>query len=136
MATGVLDSWVLMALFNDEPGAEHAEKLLRDAVTGGYRLLMCVVNWGEVYYSIMRAQSQNAAEEKTRQIAALPIELVPVEADLALARQAAVFKARHKLSYADAFAAGLARIRKAELITGDPEFKVMEDEIKIHWVRG
>jgi predicted nucleic acid-binding protein len=48
---------------------------------------------------------------------------------------AADFKARHKLSLADAFAAALAKERKAELITGDPEFKALEKEIKIGWLK-
>jgi predicted nucleic acid-binding protein len=49
-----------------------------------------------------------------------------------LADTAADFKARFKLSLADAFAAALAKEKKAELVTGDPEFKPLEREIKIH----
>jgi len=37
-------------------------------------------------------------------------------------------------SLADAFAAALARERKAELLTGDLEFKSLEKEIKIGWL--
>lgn len=33
------------------------------------------------------------------------------------------------------FAAALAKSRKAELVTGDPEFKQVEDEIKIGWLK-
>ena len=47
---------------------------------------------------------------------------------------AADFKARFKLSLADAFAAALAKELKAELVTGDSEFKALEKEIKIHWL--
>ncbi len=36
---------------------------------------------------------------------------------------------------ADAFAAALAKEKKAELITGEPEFKPLEKEIKIHWLK-
>jgi len=60
-----------------------------------------VVNWGEVYYNTMREVSQEAAEQKAREIASLPIDLVGVGDDLALVRQAAIFKATHKMSYAD-----------------------------------
>jgi predicted nucleic acid-binding protein len=49
-----------------------------------------------------------------------------------LADTAADFKARFKLSLADAFAAALAKENKAELVTGDTEFKPFEGEIKIH----
>lgn len=134
MATKVLDSWALMALFHDEPAAGKVEKLLQKANGGTHQFLMCVVNWGEIYYSVMRGASQAMAEAKTKEIAAMPVEIVPVGNDLQLARQAAIYKATHKISYADAFAAALAKVRQAELITGDPEFKALEKEIKIIWL--
>ena len=135
MATKVIDSYALMALFNDEPGAGAMETLLLKAESGNPRLLMCVVNWGEIYYSIKRGASSGMAEEKAREIAGMPIELVGVDADLHLVRQAAAFKATRKMSYADCFAAALAKTRNAELVTGDPEFKKVEGEIKIAWLR-
>jgi predicted nucleic acid-binding protein len=48
---------------------------------------------------------------------------------------AADVKARFKLSLADAFAAALAKEKKAELVTGDPEFPPLHQEIKIHWLK-
>jgi predicted nucleic acid-binding protein len=53
----------------------------------------------------------------------------------ALADIAADFKARFKLILADAFAAALAREKKADLVTGDPEFRPLHHEIKIHWLK-
>jgi ribonuclease VapC len=68
----------------------------------------------------------------------MPLDLTaPIEvhaADRRLADVAAGFKARFKISLADAFAAALAKERKAELVTGDPEFRVLEKEIKIRWL--
>ncbi len=46
---------------------------------------------------------------------------------------AAHIKAEHQLAYADAFAAALAVSNGATLVTGDPEFKVLEDSLSIHW---
>ena len=135
MATKVLDSWALIAFFEDEPAAEEVEKLLAQAGADKHKLLLSVVNWGEIYYNTMREVSQEAAEHQARDIAALPIDIVGVDGDLALARQAAIYKATHKMAYADCFAAALAKERKAELITGDPEFKALEKEIKICWLR-
>ena len=57
-----------------------------------------------------------------------------VDADLALTKQAAVYKAEHKMSYADCFAAALAKVKNSELVTGDLEFKEVEKEIKITWL--
>ena len=135
MATKVLDSWALIAFFEDEPAAEQVEKLLAQAAADRHRLLLSVVNWGEVYYNTMREVSQEAAEQKAREIAALPIDIVGVGDDLALARQAAIYKATHKMAYADCFAAALAKSKNAELLTGDPEFKELEKEIKINWLK-
>lgn len=134
MATKVLDSWALIAFFEDEPAAEEVEKLLVKAEAGTHKLLLSVVNWGEIYYNTMRKVSQEAAEQKAREIAGLTIELVPVETDLHLVRQAAIYKASGKLAYADAFAAALAKLRNAELVTGDHDFKQVENEIKIGWL--
>ena len=134
MATKVLDSWALIAFFEDEPAAEAVETLLQQAMDGKVKLLMSVVTWGEVYYITMREVSQAAAEQKTQEIAALPIDIIGVSDDLTLTKQAAIFKATHKMSYADCFAAALAKQEGAALVTGDPEFKVVEKEIKIQWL--
>jgi len=93
MPVKVLDSWALMALFNDEPAADAVEQLLVQAAAHREHLLLCVINWTEIYYSVMKGHAALAAEEKARQIAELPVDLVPVSGDLALARQAAIFKA-------------------------------------------
>ncbi|MEY2499678.1 MAG: hypothetical protein QOI07_12 [Verrucomicrobiota bacterium] len=137
MATMVLDAHALMVLFNDEPGADEVEKILIKAEGGTPRLLMSVVNWGEIYYSILRGASQEVADAKAHEIAGMRIELVPVEAnDLQLVREAARFKATRKMSYADCFAAALAKINNAELVTGDREFKQAEGDLKkIRWLR-
>jgi predicted nucleic acid-binding protein len=133
MATKVLDSWALMALFNDEKEADAVEKILEQARAEKHKLLMSVVNWGEVYYSVMRGASVEMAEEKLKEIAAIPIEIV--DADQHLTRQAAIYKATCKMSYADCFGAALAKARNAEFVTGDPEFQEVEKEIKINWLQ-
>ena len=126
-----------MAFFNDEPAAEEVEKLLLKAAEDKHKLLLCVVNWGEIYYSIARTEGEAVAEQKAADLATLAIELVPVGAegeDLELVREAAKLKASKKMSYADCFAAALAKLRNVELVTGDPEFKEVEGEVKVCWL--
>lgn len=136
MAVKVLDSWALIAFFEDKPAAEQVEKLLVKAEAGTHVLLLSVVNWGEIYYSTMREVSQQAAEQTAKEMAGLAIEIVGVDDEnLDLVRQAAIYKATRKFSYADAFAAALAKSRKADLVTGDREFRLVEDEISIEWLR-
>ena len=132
MATKVLDSWALIAFFEDEPAAEAVEKILEQAAAEKHKLLMSVVNWGEIYYNTRREVSEAAAEQKLKEITAMPVEIVG--ADLQLTKQAAIYKATCKMSYADCFGAALAKMRNAEFVTGDPEFKSVEKEIKINWL--
>ena len=133
MAAKVLDSWALLAFFNGEDAADDVETLIHKAINEKVRLFLCVVNWGEVYYGMWRAGGQAAADDVAADLSRMPIELV--EADLPLAKQAAIYKATNKMSYADAFAAALAKIKNADLVTGDAEFKPLEKEIKINWLK-
>jgi predicted nucleic acid-binding protein len=133
MPVKVLDSFALIAYFRDEPGAETMEDLLISAGKKDNPLLMSDVNYAEVKYSIVKKDGAGAWAEAAKVLQGLPIDFHPTTR--ALADFAAEFKARFKLSLADAFAAALAREKKAELVTGDPEFKALEREIKIHWLR-
>lgn len=133
MAVKILDSWALLAFFKGEDAADTVEALIHKAAAEKARLLLCVVNWGEIYYGMWRAGGRAAADEVAADLSGMPVELV--DADLHLTKQAAIYKATHKMSYADAFAAALAKIKNAELVTGDPEFKQVEKEIKITWLK-
>ncbi|MGI0016276.1 MAG: type II toxin-antitoxin system VapC family toxin [Nitrososphaera sp.] len=130
--TKVLDSWALMCYLEQEPGAEKVIELFDKAAQSSESLLMCVVNWGEVYYQVMRRLGEPKAQEVERLIQSFPILLV--DADRDLTREAARLKATKRMSYADCFAAALARQHKAKLYTGDPEFRTVEKEIKITWL--
>ena len=132
MATKVLDSYALMAFFEDEPGADFVRGLIQKAVESNTPLLMCVVNLGEVWYSIARATSAETADQYIHEIKGMGIEII--DADWILTHQAATFKCNGNISYADCFAAALAKLKKAELVTGDKEFKSLEGEIKISWL--
>jgi predicted nucleic acid-binding protein len=131
MKRTVLDASAVMTFSANRPGAEKVEQLLQLAVDGKRELLMCVVNWGEVYYSVWRDQGPGFARQILAQMAQLPILLIP--ADVELARHAAEFKASFNLPYVDGFAAALAVSRKASLATSDKDFASVEKKLHIHW---
>jgi ribonuclease VapC len=131
-AVRVLDSYSLLAYIEGEAGAETMIEIFRVARDSGRSLFLSVVNWGEVYYITMREAGHERADEVAHLISTLPIQIVP--ADLDLTRQAAELKSKHRMSYADCFAAALARQRKAELVTGDRDFRQVEGEVKILWL--
>ena len=129
----VLDSFALIAYFRDEPGAEAMENLLVIAGKRDTPLHMTDVNYAEVKYSILKKDGAVAWGEAAKILQGLPIDFHSTTR--ALADTAADFKERFKMSLADAFAAALAKEKKAELVTGDPEFKTLEKEIKILWLK-
>jgi predicted nucleic acid-binding protein len=107
-------------------------EIFRAARDSGRLLLLSVVNWGEVFYITLREAGRERAEQVAHLISTLPIQII--SADLDLAKQAAEFKATRKMSYADCFAAALAKVRKAKLVTGDKEFKQVEEDVKLLWI--
>lgn len=128
----VLDASALLAYLWKEPGYETVKELLTKAAESQRNLLMTTVNWGEACSVLMRESGFEEAERILKFVETFPIEFVGV--DLALARQAAIFKAIQKLPFADCFAAALTKLRKGELVTTDKDFKAVEKEIKIVWV--
>jgi predicted nucleic acid-binding protein len=128
----VLDAYSLIAYLEGEEGKETVMEVFRSARDSGKDLLLSVINWGEVFYITLREEGQKRADEVAHLVSTLPVQIVP--ADLELARQAAQFKATKKMSFADCFAAALAKLNKAELVTGDKEFKQVEGEVKVLWI--
>ncbi len=127
----VLDASALMTFFENRPGAEKVQDLIRLGVEGKRQLLMSAVNWGEVYYSTWRTKGPGVARKVIEDIAQLPLEIVA--ADLDLTRAAAELRAEHKLPYTDGFAAALALHRKASLATSDKDFARVEKKLDIVW---
>jgi predicted nucleic acid-binding protein len=129
----VLDSYALIAILFDESGAENVEELLSAAAESDRPVYISAVNWAEVLYIVSRREGRAGLEKVMEFGRGAPLEIVP--ADAQLAGLAASYKAENKMSLADAFAAALAKEKKAELATGDPEFKCVEKEIKIRWLK-
>ncbi|MCZ2123452.1 MAG: type II toxin-antitoxin system VapC family toxin [Anaerolineales bacterium] len=128
----VLDTWAVIAYLEDEPSGEQVEDLIATAHEEQIPIYMSVVNAGEVWYTLAREISEEEANASVKSLRDLRIQFE--DADWELTQEAARFKSQHKMSYADAFAAALAKTMKAELVTGDKEFKSLEGEIKIAWV--
>ena len=128
----VLDTWAVIAYLEDEPSGEQVEDLIATAHEEQIPIYMSVINVGEVWYTLAREISEEEANASVKSLRDLRIQFE--DANWEITQEAARFKSQHKMSYADAFAAALAKIRKADLITGDKEFKPLDGEIKISWI--
>lgn len=121
MSSIVLDTQALLILYMDEDGAEHVAGLLKQVLDRKIKGYMNVVNLTELYYILSR-KSKKVADEKERNVRSFGVKIVPVK-DNALWKEAAMLKANHSLSLADAFAAATAKTLRSKLVTGaDPEF--------------
>ncbi len=130
----VLDSYALMVYFEDETGADKVERLLEQSEQGKVRLLMSIVNWGEVYYSLCRSKGLEKAEDSLLIIEQLPIKLIEV-VDKAFMYRVAQLKAHHTIALGDCFAAALAIERHCPVITGDKEFEKLGNLLAVDWLR-
>jgi len=128
----VFDAWSIMAFFEDEPAGQKVERIIADAQENQIPMMMSIINAGEIWYILAREISESEADSSMTELKHLGIEFI--DADWNLTAEAARFKSKNRMSYADCFAAALAKVKKADLITGDEEFKQIENQIKIHWV--
>ncbi len=80
----------------------------------------------------MRNNGRETAEKLKGMLEGIPVQIVPVYA--ADAKEAAEIKAVKRMSYADCFAAALAKRLGGEVVTGDPEFREVEGMVRVRWV--
>ena len=128
----VLDAWAVIAYLEDEPSAPQIADLIASAHEEEIPVYMTVVNVGEVWYTIAREISEEEANASIKALRDLRIQFEAL--DWPLTQEAARFKSQHKMSYADCYAAALAKTKKGDLVTGDKEFNALGNEIKIQWV--
>ena len=132
MKNAVLDSYAVLAFLFGEVGHEKVSAALEKASESMNPLLIAAPNWSEICYQVQRKVGMVRWKESRSKLLGLPIEVVT--ADIELAELAGEMKATKKMSLADCFAAALAKQKKAEIYTGDPEFHAVEKEIKIVWI--
>ena len=131
----VLDSYALIGYLENEPFAGRIEKYLKQARKAETSLFLHAIHLGEVYYITLREKGQNPADLAYARIKAFPMTFFDT-IDEALLLKAASLKASYPISYADSFAAALAKIHDCALLTGDPELSILEKEkiISIVWL--
>ena len=130
--TVVLDAFAMLAYLQKERGCDRVRDLL-SAGQGDSAVIMNAINVGEVYYILARERSAEEADLFLDLIIPalnIRIELNNLQDVMAAAR----IKAGYAISYADAFAAATAQKYEAVLVTGDPDFKLVEKLIDIEWL--
>lgn len=128
----LLDSYALLRFIQKEPGNEPVKGILDDAQSGKACAMLNVINMGEIIYTVQRRFGLQFKLDVVMNICRLGIVILPAPNDLVY--RAAELKARFAISYADTFAVASAIEHDAILVTGDPEFRQMENLVKILWI--
>ena len=132
MKTRVLDSWAILEWMSGrQPACDQVASLLSEAEEGRARLLMSAINVGEVYYFLRKHHTEALADSWRESSRTLPVTIETPSADDIWS--AASLKARYPIAYADAFAAALAQKYNCPLVTGDPDFRRV-DQLELDWV--
>lgn len=125
----MLDTSALFAFTDNEDGAEVVDALLRQAQKGEIELLVSFASWMEVYYICLQERGQEQAEFWISKLKKLP--LVRVDSDEMTGQIAGELKASHRISFADAWIAALAKRRGAILVHKDSEFESVSQVIQL-----
>jgi predicted nucleic acid-binding protein len=128
----VLDSYAVLAFLFQETGHEKIMGLLEKAAESDTSLLIAAPNWAEICYIVERKVGSARWKEVRVKLLGLPIEILPVDHELA--EMAGEIKVKKRMSLADCFAAAMALQKNTEIYTGDPEFRTVEEEIQVAWL--
>jgi predicted nucleic acid-binding protein len=129
----ILDSFALLAYLQDEPAAPRVETLLENAKKEKCRLMISVINLGEILYITERRGGVSKAQDALALIQQLPVEILP--ADEKAVFSAAHIKANYAISYADSFVVAAAVEKDAVILTNDPEFESTKLIVRVEWLK-
>ena len=132
MKSILFDSHAILKYSQDEKGADIVEQLLHKAETNSIKTYMSEINLGEVYYQTIRKIGLESAQAYIEQLTQLPFENIPPSSEIIM--KASEIKAQHTISFADCFAVATALQFSAAIVTGDSEFKKVENFVEIIWI--
>lgn len=133
----VLDACALIALLEDEEGADVVSNVINLANRGQATVVMHNANLLEVYYAAYRTQGKKQADLMLNKIMKLPI-IINNEITNEIFAEAGRLKATYKVSFADTFALAQAIVSDGALLTCDHhEFGEIEgkENINFKWIR-
>jgi len=132
MKTYVFDANPVIDVLQGGRSAARVVNLLTQALRPGIRILMSVLNAGEVLYVLWQQRGEEAARRGIANLSSMPIQLVGL--DMAQSLKAAELKVLHHIPYVDCVAAGLAVLHQATLVTSDRHFEKLGRHFPILWI--
>jgi len=121
----VLDTSALLALWNDEDGADTVEHILRSGVL----IYVSFMTFMEGRYRLWKSVSKNESDEFSKYLDLLPIKRVDIN-DLTFEKSVEI-KATNNLSVCDSWIIATAVATNSILVHKDPEFMQVKKKVKL-----
>jgi len=120
----LLDTSAVLTFLEDEAGAQRVEEIIRAG-----RAVIPFLALLETHYISLQETTEAIAEKRYALLKQLPARFL-YDVDEPTLLTAGRFKARHRLSLADALIAAFAVREGAILVHKDPEFKSLSKQVK------
>ena len=133
----VLDACALIALLQNEEGAEKVADAINAAYEENITVTMNKINLLEVYYDAYRTRGKEQADLMVEELKKRPIN-INAEITDEIFTAAGRLKASCRISLADSIVLAQALVLDAELLTADHhEFGNIEgrESVRFHWIR-
>ncbi|MBI3261478.1 type II toxin-antitoxin system VapC family toxin [Candidatus Berkelbacteria bacterium] len=127
----VLDSHALIAFFFKEEGAHVVGRLIKSAFGGKTQIFLNSINLAEVLY--VAKKRGGSVEQTYEDVVRLPITILDPTKLQAI--RAAHYKMVYRVSLADCYLTATAQTVEGKVVTGDSDFKKIEEVVKVHWIR-
>lgn len=125
----VLDTSAWLTLIEDEEGADEVQKIIEESIEDKSEIYVSFMTYMEIYYITLQERDEKEARARIELISGLPA--LKVESSENVGNIAAQFKAKNRISVADAWIAALAETEKAILVHKDPEFDQLNDSVQL-----
>ncbi|MBN1165580.1 MAG: type II toxin-antitoxin system VapC family toxin [Methanospirillaceae archaeon] len=119
-STILFDTHALMTLWNNDPGAEIIQNLLKKVDDSMIQGCISVISLTEVYYLTCRVLGNDNARSLTEKILCSSLRIIPVSSEIAIV--AGMIKQK-EISLADTIIVASAKQVNATVISGDPHFR-------------
>lgn len=125
----VLDTSAWLTLIEDEEGADEVQKIIEESIEDKSEIYVSFMTYMEIYYITLQEQDEKEARARIELISDLPV--FKIESSENVGNIAAQFKAKNRISVADAWIAALAKTEKAILVHKDPEFDQLNNSVQL-----
>jgi PIN domain nuclease of toxin-antitoxin system len=132
----ILDACALIALLNDEPGADVVQNLIDEAIDGKVSLHMSIINLIEVHYGFYNDFGKEVSDDILNRIYKMPIQFHRT-IDAKISSEAARLKGTYEMSLGDAVGLATAISLNGVFVSSDSELKepVAVERAPVFWFR-